>query len=722
MQSIERNRTASRGRIALAEAACAIGVLVGATGCGLRAAEVAPAPVVAAAPRDTRDALRPSFRDLAQRAELAASLEVRAGAPSRARDADLVHLSADLVLDWERGSVHGAVTSWCRALRPGTDELRFAASDIEVREVLDATGRALVWRLDDDAVVVSLGAPLGLGEEEPLRFVFASRPAAGLEFTRGPEALGFAPEIHARGLPRGNRHWLPTLETAADRATLDARFRVGHGMSVVASGRLLETIDHGGGERTFVWRLAEPVEVSAIGFAAGRFEVFPTSAGDVPVALHLPPGMPRDAADADFGVTPRAMAFFGERLAAPYPYPRYDQVVVHGLGVRGLESATASLFDASLVALDAASREDLPEPPRRTVTHELAHHWFGVHVAPLDLRERWLAEAFATWLELEFEAELIGREAVDVSYEELRDELLGGASQGPLHAEDVPAHYYTKGPWVLRMIAGLVGDEGLWRIARTLVAEHAHGFIATEDLRRVALEVTGLELGPLIERWIDGAGLPELDVRIDLAAGTRVGLEVVQRNAPFELALPLDFVLSDGSRVRRTFAISGARHASTEWFGADVVDVVVDPDGRVCARWRITKPLAAWERQVAPTSPAPARWRAVGPLAELAAREPAALQALFRVLTQDPEAGIRRRVLERLASNDPRVAPVLLRVLEVDPHPRVRRAAARALLQLHARGGFEHEPAAAARLVRRRLADPSPAVRAALDELLTLVG
>jgi aminopeptidase N len=687
------------------------GPLLIALALGCRAPEVPPV--------EPTYVLRPSFAALAQGDESAA--------PSLARDADLLHVSLDLTLDWERRSVSGTATSWVRALRPSTHELRLAATSIEVREVLDAAGRALVWRLEPDTLVVTLVTPLAPGAEEPLRVVYTARPAAGLVFTEGDVPGIFAPELHTH--EGEQRHWLPTLVAPGDRATFDARLRIGHDMQLIASGVPVASEVHDTGERTFVWRLAEAVPVASFGFAAGRFVSATTVVDGVPVSTHRSRGVAEHSERAvprDFEYASDALRFFVARLARPFPFARYDQVIVRGLGVRGLESASASFFDESLVVLDDDALLDLADRPRRTVTHELAHHWFGVHAAPLDRREVWLAEALATWLELEFEAHVDGDEARAVLYEELREELALGVERGLVHAGEVPAHYYSKGPWVLRMIGGLVGEEGLWRIVRTLATRHGGAFFTTDDLRRVAFEETGYELGPLVERWVDGGDLLRLDVGLRPVASGALEVVVAQRGVPFELDLTIQFELADGTRVRRAFPLRTQRDTFTAWFGAAVVDAVVDPDGHVCAAFTIDKGadawgLAAWARQAAPTSTATARWRAIRTLATLAESVPEALPSLLKMVSQDPAPGVRRRVLERISSRDPRVQPVAMRALESDPDPRVRRAAARALHQLHARGALDVNPAVLERLAVRLQSETSPAVREVLDGLLSLL-
>jgi len=694
------------------------------------------------------------------------------GLPSEglARDADLVHVALDLTLDWERRAVFGAATSWCRALRPDTTELRFQARGLDVREVLDAKGRALPWRIEGGALAVTLGEPLGLGDEEPVRIVFAASAGPGLAFTGDTHADAssrpFRPgvrSVHGEspasdGSPSeggGARDWWPALRAAADRSTFEARLRVGHDMQVWAAGELLEVQDHGRGERTFVWRLAEAVPPSSFGFVAGRFEDETLEVDGVVLAAHS-----ESAPGESLTALAEALRFFGARTQRRYPFPRFDQLVTSDLAnewAQGgvcdrapragavwreaaldpagpgapldldVEMGRARTRDLS-VDLEIALTRDLSVDLERALTRALARQWFGVYVAPLEDRERWLVEALATWLGLEFERHrgAAGTEAsggagaVDVHYEELREELLASGGHASAVDSDLPAHYASKGAWLFRMLGARLGEAGLWRTVRTLVERHGGDFVATEDLRRAALDVTGKDLASFLDQWVDGAEIPDLVARVEGLGSREVALQLTQRGAPLVFELALECTLADGTRHRRTLDVRDPAFTWSEAFPRPVQNVVLDPDGRLCARFEIEKTAAGWLHQLSPPSSASARWRAVAPLSVSA--DFAAVEGLLRALVQEPEAGIRRRVLERLDSRDPRVAPLVLRVLETDPSAPVRRAAARALRQLYAKGALPRDTATLSRLVARRQAEPALAVRVALDELLLVFG
>lgn len=115
----------------------------------------------------------------------------------------------------------------------------------------------------------------------------------------------------------------------------------------------------------------------------------------IPVRYVVPLGTDAGMVQRVFGKTP-AMVGFLSGLFGRYPWPRYDQVVVHDFIFGGMENIAATtlidmVFTDERAALDYDA-EDL-------IVHELGHQWFGDLVTCQDWSQGWLNEGWATYIE-----------------------------------------------------------------------------------------------------------------------------------------------------------------------------------------------------------------------------------------------------------------------------------------------------------------------------------
>ncbi|MCP3914250.1 MAG: M1 family metallopeptidase [bacterium] len=651
------------------------------------------------------------------------------------RDCDLIHVSLDLVLDFEGRRVHGTVTNWIRALREDTQQVRLHAVGLEVREVLDAAGHVLAFRLEDPWLTIELAEPLAVGEEESLRIRYVARPERGMHFREASKhAQGFAPQIWTQGQREQNRHWLPTWDYPSDRATVDAKLRVGFEMTALSNGELLGVDVHDLGERTFRWRTAQSIPTYLIAVAAGRWERYADEWQGLPLEYYVAPGTGEERARRAFGETPAMMAFFTELLDEPYPYAKYAQVAVTDFRSAGMENASLTIVHDRLIG-DAEEIADLDGDPRLLVAHELAHQWFGNHVTCFGWSHLWLNEAWASYLEILYEGHVAGEGRAALWLERYREwyqirpdadvpVVLDWRTQS---AGDRANHLYTKGPWILHMIRARLGDEAFWRATRAYLDRHAGGLVTTGDFVRTVFDETGVNLEGFVEQWVEGGGFPRLEVSFEAAAGDVLELDVrqVQETSElvplFEIPLELDLYYVDGTVARHRVRLDGEQETlRLPLHDAELANVVIDPAGVLLCAIDLDKPLAMWMHQSTLQSAPAMQWRALPRLRELAEREDRARVAILRLATEGPEELLRERASTLADFDDPRAVDVLMRLATSDPAPRVRRAAVHTLIQHSARSQFEPGGDEYEALLTRVGIEPSPAVRSEIQELLEL--
>ena len=302
--------------------------------------------------------------------------EDRSGWPVRElRDEpfDVLHYRVALDLDETTKSMDGQVQIELQA----EEDIAEVALDAETYEVRGARagGADLDFTHADGTLTVVLAEPLAEGETLVLEIdyggsgidVDATRygmPASydlGLDFKDETDAN---PQlINTLSFPEGARHWYPSVDHPADRASFELLATVREDWKVLSNGRLLG-ISEGArpGTRTHHWKLDEPHPTYLSVLVAGPYEVIEDFHGDIPVNYWV---YPKDVEDAhrSFHKTTAMMAFFDEEFGVPYPWNKYDQITIPGIG-GGAESTHRHGARAEHHPR-RARRTGLPEPRTR---------------------------------------------------------------------------------------------------------------------------------------------------------------------------------------------------------------------------------------------------------------------------------------------------------------------------------------------------------------------
>lgn len=652
------------------------------------------------------------------------------------RDADLIHLSLSVVLDLEAGRIVGTAGNTFRALRDGTDCIRLHANGLEIREVQGGDGGALGFRERGDVLDVTLDAPLAVGDEASISVEFASKPTLGYHSTL-TEGTDFAPSAYGTAFPAGLRHWMPTWDQPGDLATIDTKIQLRDDMSAVANGALIavEAVPGDGlTQKVFSWSSLTEIPVRSMAIAAAQFDTFAAEAGETEIYFHLPKGTDPDVAQSAFGESSAVIEYFSRIVGLDFPFPRYDQAVLPGLASFMLDGASLTLIDADEFLGMSDALDDRRERPRRTVARGAARKWFGAWLAPLDERHRWLLDGLALTLELDYEARVRGLPEVSLEWDTLR-ESVARRSKERLAAGDSDGEVLTlareeaaeRAAWVLRIIRHRLGEETFWGLVREFLQRDGGRLVTVEDFRRDALKLTGIDLGPEIAQWTTRVTVPELKVRYQRRTVEGVGeslgvvVEQVQAGPLFRLALPVEVHFASGLMKSETLILDQASNLLIVPMDERVVDVAIDPQGTVLARFDVEKDEASWIAQGSLARSAIDRAHALVHLDELSSENSDARTALIRILRESPEPTLRERTAQALGFEGRECNMALEGAATEDASPLVRRAALQRLLQRFAQGAWKPDDDGVERLLMLHQREQSPAVREMLDRIIKTV-
>lgn len=150
-----------------------------------------------------------------------------------------------------------------------------------------------------------------------------------------------------------------------------------------------------------------PISTYLFAFAAGPFEAIQGNPGE-PTIYVRKSQLTRAKAEAPQvqQITARGVAYLSDYFAQPFPFPKYDLVLIPGFPFGGMEHAGDTflnedgvLFRTAPTASDYFRRDIL-------VLHETTHQWFGDLVTMRWFDDLWLKEGFAQYMAYKAMAQL----------------------------------------------------------------------------------------------------------------------------------------------------------------------------------------------------------------------------------------------------------------------------------------------------------------------------
>ncbi len=619
---------------------------------------------------------------------------------------DILHYRVSLDLDETTKSMDGTVEISLQA-EADIGEVELDAETYEVRAVR-AGGEELDFTHEGGTLSIALGAPLPAGETlvleidyggsdidvDATQYGMAASYDLGLDFKAETEAN---PQlINTLSFPEGARHWYPSVDHPADRATFELLATVREDWKVLSNGRLVG-ISEGArpGTRTHHWKLDEPHPTYLSVLVAGPYEVIEDFHGDIPVNYWV---YPKDVegADRSFHKTPDIMAFFDEEFGVPYPWNKYDQITIPGIG-GGAESTTATVVGQSTIH-DERAEQDFPS--HGLVAHEVAHHWWGDLISYRDWGETWLTESFGTYSEYLWHAYELGPDEAGENMRRKRESYLRQAetvlrpvvtNQWRRPNDNFDSHTYPKGAALLRLLRHITGEAEFRAGIKHFLEKHAFQPVDTEDFIVAFDEAAGQDIRWFVDMWLRRPGHPVLEIEsawdgdsVEMRIRQVQGPEASMGQVPEAYRAPLSVrvVAASGSEVH-PFTLEGREQNLSFPAAEEPRYVRFDADDVLLAEFSIDKSAAEWTAQLGDDDGA-GRRRAAVALGELGSAE--ARAALRAALAADPFWAVRQAALAGLDPGDGEDAEALRTAAAEDAKSDVRTSA---LARLGGAAGLE---------------------------------
>jgi aminopeptidase N len=430
-------------------------------------------------------------------ANLRYALELRLDA-ARANAAGRLDLAVelarrvDLVLDWRGAPV--------RALR--------------------VNGKAVKARHAQQHLVIPRAAVKAGANRVELQFQ-APVAVAGRALTRYRDREDGARYVYSLFVPADASSAFPCF----DQPDLKARFALS--LEMPASWRAVSNapaLEESRGRARFAE--TEPIPTYLFAFAAGPFEAIELPGEATRLFVRRSQlARAREHAPEVLRLNRAALAFFEREFARPYPFAKYDLVLVPELAYGGMEHAGVTFLNEAAVLFPFAPSN--PDLLRRAqlLFHEASHQWFGNLVTMRWFDDLWLKEGFANFMAAKAAAEIVPRLEPWSAFHALKTNAYridATAGTTPLRQplanlsaakSAYGAIVYSKGPAVLRQAEFYLGEARFRRAVRDFLQRHAWGAADWADLVRAFERAAGHDLQSWAAAWVNRRGLPNVELQ-----------------------------------------------------------------------------------------------------------------------------------------------------------------------------------------------------------------
>ncbi|MCF4006538.1 aminopeptidase N [Corynebacterium uropygiale] len=384
------------------------------------------------------------------------------------------------------------------------------------------------------------------GEQARVKILGASRysrTGQGLHrFVDGEDTY-----LYSHCEPSDARRIFPCFEQPDIKSRVRVSLVVPSGWKAFSLGNPEKEEELDGGRRRVTFSLTPPVSSYLTAFAAGPYVGESTTWTDPRTGVTHDVGVwcrkaMREFLDAEdfLAMTTRGLSWFCDLFDSPFPWLRYDSILVPEYNLGAMENPGLVTFAEKYIFRDQPT--DAERAARaNTLLHEMSHMWFGDEVTPEWWDDLWLKESFAEYMGAAASVATTAHTDAWVNFAGRRtawaieqDEL---PTTHPIAADipDVDAARqnfdgitYAKGAAVLRQLVHFVGEDVFTDATRRYFRAHAYETATFQDYIAELSAASGRDLSEWVCLWLQTSGVDMISVERE---GSCLRLRTLERPA-----------------------------------------------------------------------------------------------------------------------------------------------------------------------------------------------
>ena len=294
-----------------------------------------------------------------------------------------------------------------------------------------------------------------------------------------------------------------------------------------------------------IWAFPASPKLSPYNFSlhAGPYHVWQDDSGPYPMRLFARQSVTSQVTPEDwFNYTKQGLYFFDRYFGIPYPFKKYDQVLVPDFLYGAMENAAAITFAEDRFLFNAKMTASQKERLAGVIMHEMAHQWFGDLVTMKWWNGLWLNESFAAFM-----GTLATAEATEFSHawrtfyasgKQRAYELDSLVTTHPIEVpvattqnafDNIDAITYQKGASTLKQLRHLLGEETFRQGVRQYLTQFSYQNAELDDFINSLAKASNLDLSQWTQEWLYKAGVNSIQAEYMCASGVISEFQLVQR-------------------------------------------------------------------------------------------------------------------------------------------------------------------------------------------------
>ena len=291
-------------------------------------------------------------------------------------------------------------------------------------------------------------------------------------------------------------------------------------------------VDERGANRHWTFKTTKRLSPYNFSLHAGPYQVWEDNSGKYPMRLFARQSLAKLVVPADwFRQTKAGLGFFEEYFGVPYPFEKYDQLIVPDFLYGAMENAGAITFAEArygVANMTAEQKQSLTE----VIMHEMAHQWFGNLVTMKWWNGLWLNESFASFMGVLATVESTEfKDSWQKFYQSGKQRAYIQDQTASTHPIEVPvpsssnafdnidAITYSKGGSTLKQLRHLLGEDVFRKGVHNYLVKYSWKNATLDDFIGSLGEAAGRDLSGWTKQWLYNAGVNTIAANYSCSGG-----------------------------------------------------------------------------------------------------------------------------------------------------------------------------------------------------------